>query len=314
MKPRTRSATAVMLIAGGLTLAACTPGSGPEPEPALGPIPVVRTAADIVLPLDAYRFTNEVYTAKVRAQGRLVADCMQRFGVTYPTGPDTLTVGVDVPDFDHLDEHRYGLMDAVSAAERGYGAPGQPAEQQPPAKQQAQRRGGLDLTPHMLFLLSGKTRPEFADAKAMPVDANGKRLSDDGCAGDSERALAGGPRVGDLALAQTLATETYHRAENDSRVRAASTAWSTCMSEHGYRYSSIWEPADLQWPRPVGPEEIATAVADVGCKLSTNLAGIWLAVETAYQNREIDRNAQRLADVDRYLKNVGRNSARVVGG
>lgn len=313
MKPRTRRATAGALIAVALALTSCTSGSGPEPEPPLGPVPVVRTAADLVLPLDAYRFTNKDYAVKARAQARLTADCMRRFGVDYPSTAGTLVAGVDVPDFDHLNDRRYGLIDLDSASVRGYRPASAQPEQQPERAGVKEKAGGFDHTPHTLFLLNGKARPEFAGA-GLPVDPQGKKLPDDGCAGEAERTLAGAPQIGNLRLADSLANESFQRAENDSRLRAAVTAWSTCMHDNGYQYTSIWQPNDKNWPREIGPEEIATAKADVECKQRTNLVGTWLAVETAYQHREIDKHSQQLAQLRQYLQNVARNSTRIVGG
>jgi hypothetical protein len=313
MKPRTRSALVIVSIVWALALASCTSGSGPEPAPPLGPVAVVHGVGDLVLPLDAYRLTNKEYVAMGRAHARLTADCMHRFGVDLPIDTDSPVVGVNVPDFDNINERRYGLIDPDSAAMRGYLAPAAPGDD--PAADIGPRKGnGPDPTPHILFLLSGKRRPEFADAATMPTDTSGRRLPDDGCQGEAERTLAGGPHAANLTVAETYANAALRRAENDNRQHAAVAAWSTCMQARGYRYSSIWEPNDANWPRPPGAEEIATAKADVDCKVQTNLAGIWLAVESAYQRREIERHSQELTALRRYLDNVVRNSARVVGG
>jgi hypothetical protein len=313
MKPWTRSATVAVSIAGALALTACTSGSGPEPEPSLGAVPTVRGVADLVLPLDAYRFTNKDYVTKVRAQARLTADCARRFGVTYPADTGTIVVGVNVPNFDRVNERRYGLIDLGSAAERGYRLPAQPGGDET-QRDEARRDSGGDLPQHTLFILRGKRQAGFADAATMPTDTNGKRLPDDGCAGEAERELAGGTRVGDVGLVDTLANETFDRSENDSRVRTALAAWSACMKERGYRFSTIWEPNDRNWPTSVGSEEIATAKADVGCKLQTNVVGIWLAVEAAYQRRTIDKHPQQLAELQKYLHEAARNAARIMGG
>jgi hypothetical protein len=83
----------------------------------------------------------------------------------------------------------------------------------------------------------------------------------------------------------------------DSRVVAAYRSWSQCMRESGYTYSDP-VAAMLAWPRSAGHaasnQEIATASADNLCKVSTNLVGITLAVQLAYDQRYIDQHQQQL--------------------
>jgi hypothetical protein len=304
-------------VLGAAVTAGCGAGGDAEGEPSLGTVPVVNSDADIVLPLDAYRYTNRDYLAMMRAHSRLTADCMRRFGVEFPYQDTSgVVAGVNTPDFDHANSRRYGLLDPESAAVRGYLPQDAPAEETPTGKGAAgpaATEGGFEMTPQIMFLLKGKAQPEFATA-VLPTDSTGRRLSDDGCLGEAERTLAGGNRAVNVSLADLYASEAHRRAQNDSRLTAAMTAWSTCMRERGYDYASSWGPNDREWPRPPGAEEIATAGADVQCKRQTNLAGTWLALETAYQHREIDRHAQELAELRRYLQNVVRNSARVGGG
>src|SRR5262249_34663169 len=147
----------------------------------------------------------------------------------------------------------------------------------------------------------------------MPLDANGHPLPDDGCIGEAGRQLRGTSPNQDWTYAENLATDAHRRSENDSRVLAAMSAWSTCMKGKGYRYARSGDPNNQNWPEPPGPAEIAVATADVACKLQTNLVGIWFAVETAYQLRAIDQNASQLNEVKDYLTAIIANSARVVG-
>jgi hypothetical protein len=83
----------------------------------------------------------------------------------------------------------------------------------------------------------------------------------------------------------------------DSRVVAAYRSWSQCMHRAGYAYSDP-VAAMLAWPRSAGHaasnQEITTATADGRCKLSTNLVGITLAVQLAYDQRYIDQHQQQL--------------------
>jgi len=310
MKPRTRRAPVALMTM--MLLSSCTAGSASKPPP-LGAVPVVRDDTNLTLPLDAYMFTDHDYVAVQRAQARLVGECMRRFGVDYPSdvSPSDLVVGVNFPDFDHMNTRRYGLIDAAMAATRGYQPPPDPSGTSSKPDSDA---GGTVLTPQVLFLLNGKSRPEFADVKTMPADADGKPLADDGCAGAAQRRLAGGKPLQSIALPSTLGQETSRLAQNDSRVQAAMAAWSACMKRSGYQYGSSWDPNNAHWPKPPGAKEIATATADVACKQQTNLVGIWLAVETAYQRQTIERHSEQLAALRSYIDTTARSAAQIVSG
>jgi hypothetical protein len=84
------------------------------------------------------------------------------------------------------------------------------------------------------------------------------------------------------------------------------------MATRGYRYAEVMDPNNQAWPEPPGDTEIATATADVGCKIETNLVGVWSAVEAAYQRRIIEQNPEHFAGTQRFLETVDRNAARVL--
>lgn len=310
MKPRTRRAPVVLTAV--VLISSCTAGSGRMPPP-LGAVPLVRDATNLTLPLDAYSFDDHDYIMVKRAQARLVADCMQRFGVAYPSDvtPAALVPGTGFPDLDHPNVRRYGLLDAAAAATRGYDPPPDPTaagDKTDPKKGD----GGIMLTPRVLLLLNGKPPPEFAGT--MPADVDGNRLPADGCTGAAQRRLAGGTTAQSIQLPSVLGAGTARLAENDSRVRTAMTAWSACMKRDGYQYRSSREPNNVGWPEPPGAAEIATATADVACKQQTNLVGIWSAVESAYQKQTIERHSRQLAALRTYIDTMARAAAQVVNG
>jgi hypothetical protein len=80
---------------------------------------------------------------------------------------------------------------------------------------------------------------------------------------------------------------------DDSRIKVVNTRWSACMAAHGYHYASpVAAQLDSRWgikvyfqPRlvPITAAEIATAVADVGCRARENVYGVYWAVDAAYQ-------------------------------
>jgi hypothetical protein len=288
----------------GVLCVACGAGVEPddESEPPIGTPARIERATEIVLPLDTYVPSKQEYVTVLRAVWKLTSDCVARFGARYTASEDVLTS--DVPPLDRLNERRYGLFSAELAARSGYAAP---VPERPAAGSV-----GWDPTPNEKFLVVGRTG-EFAGTKELPRDVNGTRLPADGCGGESWRKLADGARSpADPQLPDRLRTRAYDRAENDSRLRSAMSAWNDCMTRRGYSYTSIWGPNDRPWPRPPGADEIATATADVACKKETNLVGVWFTVEKAYQQRAVDRNAEALAVVKAHLQAQARTAVKVL--
>lgn len=165
----------------------------------------------------------------------------------------------------------------------------------------------FDRTDDEWFLLVGRSEARFAD-RPLPVDGNGDQLPDDGCQGEAVRTLSGGLSPD----WQSRNDDSGPRAAADPRVRAAEAAWSERMAAAGYDYQSIWEPNDQDWPEPPNRKEIATAIADVDCKIETNLVGVWVGVMAEYQEQYIQQNWTELQELKRWLETVNRNSARVL--
>lgn len=298
-----RHARGAVFIASCWLVVSCTSGPGPDSEPELGPLPTVRSPADVVLPLDAHRLSQREYISVQRASWRLTRDCVRRFGGEY-TLPEAAVTN-NLPNFEHDNDRRYGLFDPESAATRGYNVP---PDQLP---KQIDRSITWNPTDTEKLLVRGV--PE--GSANVPKDVAGNPLPGGGCQGEADRELADGvTRPADEHLANQLSVETHRRAETDSRVRDVVAKWSECMKRAGYSYRTIWEPNDKKWPEPAGAEEIATAKADVACKLETNLVAIWYQVETAYQKRTIEQRAQELTLTQDYARTMARNAARIVGG
>jgi hypothetical protein len=119
-------------------------------------------------------------------------------------------------------------------------------------------------------------------------------VPDGGCIGEADRRLAGlAPAGADPRLGNRLQLESFQVSKRDGRVRDAFRAWSACMRRAGYEYATpLTVAGDPQFAgnRP-SQREIAVARADVSCKASTNVIGIWFTVESAYQNAWIGQHA-----------------------
>ena len=83
---------------------------------------------------------------------------------------------------------------------------------------------------------------------------------------------------------------------SDSRFFAAVGTWSNCMKVKGFSTSDpVQLLSDPRWNTPAPtPEEIATATADVDCKIETNLVGVAVAVLKAYDDEYIANHLTEL--------------------
>jgi hypothetical protein len=86
---------------------------------------------------------------------------------------------------------------------------------------------------------------------------------------------------------------------SDSRFVQVQQKWSDCMRGKGYNFDTVKSPHDkfvnAGSVGPATPEEKATAVADVQCKIQTNLVGVAVAVQSAYDEQYIDSHREALA-------------------
>jgi hypothetical protein len=284
----------VMLL---VLMTACS-SDGPG-EPSVPEFPQVRSGADISLPLSQFRVLEADYPAIHRAVQILQDQCARRFGArsTDWGAPDLGAVHLDLG-------RRYGLSDAGLAERYGYHLPGQGAS----AKERS--GGGWNPDEREQLIVTG-TRPDGSPPASPPRDEAGSPLPHGGCAAEAWRKVTLG-KAPDLAQVERLERESFKRSERDSRVRAAWHDWSSCMAGEGYRFDSPWQPNDRQWSDPVSEAESATARADMRCRERTNLVGIWLAVERAYQRDLIARNKTALNETLSRLRAQAAHAAEVV--
>jgi hypothetical protein len=115
---------------------------------------------------------------------------------------------------------------------------------------------------------------------------------------------------GSLAGINTLSNDIYNDVEKDSAVSSATQAWKACMSRNGYSFT---QPANVFFQElqtmfggkhsiiagqtistAANQAQIATAVTDAGCTDSTDLAGIYFAVQASYEQQIVNANQQAL--------------------
>jgi hypothetical protein len=114
---------------------------------------------------------------------------------------------------------------------------------------------------------------------------------------------------GALAGINTLSNDIDNDVAHDPAVKAASRAWSACMAKNGYTFDqpqAVWGQ-ELQamygngQKNPGAPvstsaqqAQLAAAVTDADCTQSTDLAGIYLAVQASYEQQLVNANQQAL--------------------
>jgi hypothetical protein len=115
---------------------------------------------------------------------------------------------------------------------------------------------------------------------------------------------------GPLAGIDTLSNDIYNDVEKDGAVNSATQAWKACMSRNGYSFT---QPENVFFQemqimhggkRSITPgqtisaaanqAQIATAVTDADCTQSTDLAGIYFAVQASYEQQIVNANQQAL--------------------
>jgi hypothetical protein len=236
-------------------------------EPAVGPAQAVLDNAALRLPVEDYLPTVDQNDRLARAQVALIQACLHRWGFGYDVVP--------VPSGRYgptsLTDRRYGITDLALASRYGYGlGPRDPALMTRPSPPK--------LDPDGVTVLSGQGRSVVAGL-AVPAG---------GCIGEASRQLAGSLSSADLRRGSDLQAASFGQSRVDSRVRAVFQAWSSCVARSGYRYADpLAAAADPAFTGPADQHQLDVAAADIACKASTNLVGVWFTVEAAYEARAI---------------------------
>jgi hypothetical protein len=280
-------------------LAALGNGNPNQPEVLQSGDAVIRPDGSVVLPLDAYEVAdNEAVLA--RAKTALAQQCMRAKGLDLPaslmdqTGPSSPPPSV-----------LYGVIDMDSAKTYGYRLP----PQQSGAGRQADASHD-DIT------------PAIADAYFENTRQN--KL---GCAGEARQKLNTAKVEDADGFVNDLRQESSVAANGDSRVKAVTAKWSSCMKNAGFDYPDPQAPAHDHGllgkglPTPAGaalpppsPDEIAVAVTDVTCKRQSQYLTTVALVTAAYQKEVIDKQAQRLKQGQDVWKQEVQDANKVLEG
>jgi hypothetical protein len=249
------------------------------------------------MPLDAYLLNPDQRHTLSQAQSDLVARCMNRHGFQYR---------MPVEDFAQQEadgrttriDGRFGPQSMEKA--RQYGYHNAPETEDSGAGWGGS--GGAKLTEQMRQALTGAGG---AKEKWGPggMTIGGVKVPDHGCLGQAQKTIGGkvtSQPGTDGTFVNDLKFDTLVAAQKDERTRAVFRKWSRCMAGRGYEYPDPLKAAgDPRWsgtPRATESER-KVAVADQECRASENVVGVWFAVDYAYQEQAVEKNAQALADV-----------------
>jgi hypothetical protein len=115
-----------------------------------------------------------------------------------------------------------------------------------------------------------------------------------------------GALAGIIALSNDITSDVQH----DAAVQAATRAWSACMTRNGYSFGqpeTVYRQElqtmyggqhSISPSAPVSASanqaQVATAVTDADCSQSSDLAGIYFAVQASYEQQLVTANQQAL--------------------
>ncbi|MER7684098.1 hypothetical protein [Streptomyces sp. NPDC097610] len=301
---RNTGRAAVGLVALLLT-AGCSSQAPRSPAPALGPIPEITSVDAISLPIDSYIPTSTQILALQKATDVASARCMHSYGLPYH--PPIMEGFADFARQNKVRTALYGFFDLSTARSKGYDT------------QLDSPDGTSNEVPYTMAEM-GVLRGQSASGTTVATFKD-KKVPAGGCRQQGIDAIGGPPPI---PAAEALPEGGPKIPSDNPRMKVANARWAACMKDKGFMYPNPWAAySSPKWrasaagspPRQTAhaSDEIATATADVECKMSTNLVGVAVAVEIAYDRQYIEAHTTQLAKFKRRLDDQLRAAARLTG-
>jgi hypothetical protein len=294
-------------------LAACTAGTPKGPDitvstPSVGrpPPPASAQAAlsgEAFTPYAALGISSNDGLAPGESQYTLAGPCMSAAGypgVTTSDGivPFSISIGGGLAFTQPWGG--WGYLGAADAQQYGFRVP-------PGAALTALGLGGTALA----------GPPSVPAAEQAAADKCGTIIQD----------FSNATQDGALAGIATLGNDIANDVQHDAAVKAATRAWSACMAKNGYTFGqpqAVWGQ-ELRamygnGPITIGTQvsasaqqaQLATAVTDANCTQSSDLAGIYFAVQASYEQQLVNANQQALtAAVKQYRAAYAKELAKL---
>jgi hypothetical protein len=312
-----RIRTGFCLLAGCCAaLTACTAGPPKGPDatvttPAVGrpPAPASAQAAlssEAFTPYAALGLSSNDGLAPGESQYTLVGPCMNAAG--YPgltlsdfMGPLNISIGGGLAFTQPWGG--WGYLGSADAQQYGFRVP-----------------PGSALT--ALGLGLGGTPP--ANPPSVPA---AEQAAADKC-GTIVQDFSNATQDGALAGIATLGNDIANDVQHDPAVKAATRAWSACMAKNGYTFPQPQAVFGQEFQamyggqHSIGPStpvsaaanqaQVAAAVTDADCTQSSDLAGIYFAVQASYEQQLVNANQQALsAAVQQYRAAYAKELAKL---
>ncbi|MFJ6466181.1 hypothetical protein ACIQM0_35025 [Streptomyces sp. NPDC091387] len=313
VRSRSLQGAAVLIVLAAALTTGCS-GSSAEPAasdaagsdaaPEVSSTPKITTRVETPVPVEAYLLTDEQSAALGKAENTLRERCMQRFGIQFHE-PTTELKG---PKYV-ISQYRYGKLDPAVTAQYGFHVPGQHTASDLAKAKNAGTDSRSNLSTAQLGVLRGTTDPSVKSGPG-GQDYNGQKVPAGGCYGEAKKKLG---NYQDAPVAVDVNINSFQKSTEDKRVRAAFAKWSGCMKKEGFDYPTpIKADGDPKWAgTTVSAEEKQVATASATCMGKYNVAGIWNAVDVAYQKQAIEKNAQQLDDVKKDIEHDVKLAAQV---
>jgi hypothetical protein len=288
-----------VLICCCAALTACTAAApkGPDPTvttPAVGrpPAPGSAQAAlsgEAFTPYAALGISNNDGLAPGESQYALAGPCMSATGypgVTITDGivPVQIALGGPTGLAFAGDSGAWGYLGAADAQQYGFRGP-----------------PGAALTVLGLGGLFPANLPSVPAAEQAAAGKCGTIIQ------DFAIATQDGPLAGIMTLGNDIATDVAH----NPAIKNATRAWSACMAKNGYTFTQPQNVANQEFQVMYGGQssispstpvsasanraQLAAAVTDAGCSQSSDLAGIYFAVQASYEKQLVTANQQALS-------------------
>lgn len=245
------------------------------------------------------------------AMTKLISECMASKGFDYRAAADPM-IGVGF-----WDRYVWSFPSSEQAKTSGYTQPGYRDPQATPPEEPS--RG----SPAYVQALDGNVVGEWEVPPGITVPAGffvgGPIL--DGCQPTARTSIvgAGDPKAAYLndnyfVFLQDVRNTAITEATSRPEFLNAEQRWIACMTQAGYEYSGVVEPLNTPWPNPrPGQREVAVAIADADCKISTELVAVGTEVfDTALEKWFESHPGTAEAIVD-FAQGVADRSASVLG-
>jgi hypothetical protein len=263
-----------------------TPSVGKPPPPASGQ---AALSSEAFTPYAALGISSEDGLAPGESQYTLIGPCMSAAG--YP--------GVTVAD--HIVPMQFGI--SSNGASLAFTQPWGPWGYLGTADAQ---QYGFAVQPGSALTELGLGGP-LGNPPSVPAAEQTAAAKCGTIVQDFAGATQSGPLAGITAIGNDIGNDTQH----DPAVNAATRAWAACMASNGYRlgqpqnvfqqeFQTMFGGQDAITPSTqistaANQAQIAAAVTDANCTQSTDLAGIYFAVQASYEQQFVTANQQALA-------------------